>query len=460
MPMSKIGVRLKGVVRVWLAFVCELASVGTVASSFVLSLDACSDASRGGALQVSQTRIDPVDSVACQGCHDTHYQAWSLSMHAYAADDPIFVAMNARGQRETGGSLGDFCVRCHAPLALKSGATADGLNLAAVPAKLRGVTCLVCHGAALAADGSVEFTDDASMQGPIADPLHTPAHGSAYAVDLDRRQGQSVTLCGACHAVTNLHGLEVERTADEWRTTSYALPSTLRTCGRCHMAESTGAAATVPGAPVRPVHEHAMPGVDLGEGSPLQKKFVEQTLDPAISSKLCVVPAVDGVQLSVTLDNALVGHAWPSGATHNRRAWLELVAYTGADVAYSSGVVGPDEAVTASASPPLILLREQLFDDSGQPTFFMWNATTARSLLLAPATGDPLHSTQTAAVKVAANVDRVTARVRVRALDYDVVDALVASGDLAPSYARGLPTLSVAATVQEWTADRGAACLP
>jgi hypothetical protein len=203
-----------------------------------------------------------------------------------------------------------------------------------------------------------------------------------------------------------------------------------------------------------------MPGVDLGEASPPQKKLVQQILDPAISSRLCVVPAVDGVQLSVTLENALVGHAWPSGATHNRRAWLELVAYAGADVVYSSGVVGPDEAVTASASPPLVLLREQLFDDSGQPTLFMWNATTAHSLLLAPATGDPLHSTQTATVKVAANVDRVTARVRVRALDYDVVDALVASGDLAPSRALGLPTLSVAATAQEWTADRGAACLP
>jgi mono/diheme cytochrome c family protein len=332
--------------------------------------------------------------------------------------------------------------------------------LAAVPAKLRGVTCLVCHGAIALGDGSVEVVDDAVMQGPIEDPLSTPAHGSAYAVDRDRRQVQSVTLCGACHTVTNLQGLEVERTADEWRSTSYAQPNTLRTCGRCHMTESRGAAANVPGAPLRAVHEHAMPGVDLGAASPLQRKLVEQTLAPAISSKLCVVPAVDGVEVSATLDNALVGHAWPSGATHNRRAWLELVAYAGATVVYSSGLVSPDEAVTASPSAPLLLLRERLFDDSGQPTLFMWNATTGQSLLLEPAAGDPLHSTQTAAVKVPASVDRVTARVRMRPIDYDVVDALVASGDLAPSLAKGLPTLTVEATVQEWTADRGAACLP
>jgi hypothetical protein len=40
-------------------------------------------------------------------------------MHAYAAEDPVFLAMNARGQRETQGALGAFCVNCHAPLAVQ-----------------------------------------------------------------------------------------------------------------------------------------------------------------------------------------------------------------------------------------------------------------------------------------------------------------------------------------------------
>ena len=52
-------------------------------------------------------------------------------MHAYAAEDPVFLAMNQRLQRETGGALGDFCVRCHAPMAVREGATRDGLDLAA-----------------------------------------------------------------------------------------------------------------------------------------------------------------------------------------------------------------------------------------------------------------------------------------------------------------------------------------
>src|SRR5262245_2570979 len=51
----------------------------------------------------------------CAECHPKHYDEWSRSMHAYASDDPLFVAMNARGQREA--NIGPFCVKCHAPMA-------------------------------------------------------------------------------------------------------------------------------------------------------------------------------------------------------------------------------------------------------------------------------------------------------------------------------------------------------
>ena len=66
----------------------------------------------------------------CATCHADHFKQWSGSMHAYASDDPVFVAMNARAQRESKGAVGSFCVGCHAPLAVRTGATTDGLNLA------------------------------------------------------------------------------------------------------------------------------------------------------------------------------------------------------------------------------------------------------------------------------------------------------------------------------------------
>ncbi|MDP9033217.1 MAG: cytochrome c family protein [Myxococcota bacterium] len=419
---------------------------------------------RPGAEIAGQPRgeaLDRDDPLTCEGCHPAHYQGWALSMHAYASEDPIFRAMNARGQRDTGGALGDFCVRCHAPLAVARGATTDGRNLADLPAALGGVTCVVCHSAAGAGGASTGLGNDDVMRGPIADPVTTLAHRSVYSPAHDRDRPEAATLCGTCHAVTNGHGLEVERTIDEWRTTRYAQPASLRTCGRCHMPETPGLAADVLGAPVRAVHGHAMPGVDLGAASQMQRKLVQEMIDPSLSSKLCVVPNASGAQVSVTLTNALVGHAWPSGATNNRRGWAEVVAYAGGAIAYASGVVGANESVTASSSPPLLVFGEQLFDDRGAPTPFMWNAQSARSSLLLPAAADPLQAAQSAAVQIAATgVDRVTARVQLRAFDQDVADALVASGDLSRVVASQLPTLTVGATVLEWTADRGAACLP
>ena len=61
-------------------------------------------------------RADYAGSAACKDCHPKHYTQWSGSMHAYASDDPVFVAMNKRGQREA--QLGSFCLQCHAPMAV------------------------------------------------------------------------------------------------------------------------------------------------------------------------------------------------------------------------------------------------------------------------------------------------------------------------------------------------------
>jgi hypothetical protein len=85
------------------------------------------------------------DSKRCAQCHPKHYDEWSASMHAYAADDPVFLAMNQRGQEETSEQLGTLCVGCHAPLAVELGIQTDGLNLEQIPANLRGVTCYFCH---------------------------------------------------------------------------------------------------------------------------------------------------------------------------------------------------------------------------------------------------------------------------------------------------------------------------
>jgi hypothetical protein len=86
-----------------------------------------------------------MDPNNCLPCHADQFRAWSGSMHAYACEDPVFLAMNKRMQRETNGQAGTLCVGCHAPLAVRLGKTTDGLNLADLPTAFKGVTCYFCH---------------------------------------------------------------------------------------------------------------------------------------------------------------------------------------------------------------------------------------------------------------------------------------------------------------------------
>ena len=70
------------------------------------------------------TREELLKPETCKECHKEHYTEWSGSMHAYASKDPVFLAMNKRGQRETHNDLGKFCVNCHAPMAVQAGSAA------------------------------------------------------------------------------------------------------------------------------------------------------------------------------------------------------------------------------------------------------------------------------------------------------------------------------------------------
>src|SRR5690606_5213466 len=165
------------------------------------------------------------DPLTCSGCHEDHYREWAGSMHAYASKDPVFLAMNARGQRETNGALGDFCVRCHAPLAVATGATTDGLNLAELPDELQGITCVFCHSVtAVEGDNNnpLVLSEDGIMRGGIPDPIDGAPHGTEYSALHDRNRLESSTLCGACHDIVVPNGFHLERTFLEWRESLYS----------------------------------------------------------------------------------------------------------------------------------------------------------------------------------------------------------------------------------------------
>jgi hypothetical protein len=146
------------------------------------SLSGCADHDAKSATKYF-AREQLLDAETCRGCHSDHYREWAGSMHAYASQDPVFLAMNRRGQEETQGELGAFCVGCHAPLALREGATTDGLNLDQVPKALQGVTCYFCHNVDAVEgthDNPLHLSGDVTMRGGIRDARQNSAHASEF----------------------------------------------------------------------------------------------------------------------------------------------------------------------------------------------------------------------------------------------------------------------------------------
>lgn len=413
---------------------------------------------------VGQALQDPNN---CLPCHAEQFREWSGSMHAYASEDPVFVAMNQRMLRETNGASADFCVGCHAPMAVRLGLTKDGSNLAQLPTSAKGVTCYFCH-AADSVEGThnnpLHLADDGVMRGGIHDPVAAMPHRGAHSNLHDREMPESSGFCGACHDVVTPHGAKVERTFEEWKASLYAKPGQL-SCGKCHMEGRDGPAALVAGAPTRRLHDHSMPAVDIALtpffGADEQRRMVQDLLDQTLIVKLCVKQTPLGVTADVTLDNAFAGHAFPSGANQDRRAWVELVATDAAGATiFESGVVRDRTPASGLADPNHWLLRDRIFRADGTETHMFWEAASVEPAQLpAAVTNDPLdpafiHSV-TRSFALPAIPDRVALRVRMRPLDFDLLDDLVRSGDLDPAILDRVPTYELASGTREWTRDVG-----
>jgi hypothetical protein len=444
----------------------------------------CSDTPTSSASAVTSPALTPeqrLDPASCQPCHSSSYGEWSGSMHAYASDDPVFVAMNARFQRETGGRNPAFCVQCHAPMALRTGATSDGTNLGSLPPSLHGVTCVFCHSVDAVRgthDDPLDLADDGALRGAIADPRPAP-HGSLYSSIHDATRAESASLCGSCHDVETPSGVDVETTFLEWQGGVYSSdgPGQLLTCAGCHMPVRHAAATDAPGAPIRTVHDHTFAAADTAStpfpDAAAQQALVEMNLGSAIVARLCVsAPSpASGVQpadlaVTVTLDNAFVGHAWPSGASQDRRAWVELVASAGGQPVYQTGVVQDGQDVTQISDPDLWLFREELFDAQSNEVRMMWQAASTKVAAVPVAlTLDPTDPRYDHSVSktfdVPSGADQVTVRVRMTPIGLDVVDDLVASADLDPSYRANVPVYTMGGTTLTWTrAVDGSGCIP
>ncbi len=428
------------------------------------------------------------DPGTCMTCHPTHYDQWSGSMHAYASDDPVFLAMNKRGQREA--QLGTFCVQCHAPMAVALGLT-DGTDFdpTTLPPAARGITCYFCHDVeSIQADhnNGLVLALDQTMRGGAANPVHTPAHDSLNDPMMATATNNS-TMCGSCHDVITPapNNVPIERTYTEWQASLFANNDPMHhlplTCTGCHMISSTNVIADKPGldVPLRTngFHEHVWPGIDQAltpfPNTDVMAMDIARDLAPAVTiisptpitgppipGGICLNP--DGT-LTVRMVSIGPGHSWPTGAAQDRRAWLEVQAFD------ASNNLMLDTSVPAGQDPddpdPQLAsggdrFWDRTYKSDGTPAHFFWDVAAENTQLpaMVPPTlkvaitlmGD--HST-TATFNIAnfSMVDHITTKMRILPYSYGVLNDLVSSGDLDPSFVAMDQPLDIEGTERTWT---------
>jgi hypothetical protein len=442
------------------------------------------------------SREELMEPKACRSCHPGQYEEWAGSMHAYASRDPVFVAMNARGQEETGGKLGNFCVSCHAPMAVAEGLTTDGSNLSQLGDAYQGVTCYFCHNVE-AVEGShnnpLRLANDTVLRGPFHNPVSNTAHASTYSRLMDKDDPASARLCGACHDVVveaHVRGddmkdapdVALERTFLEWQATLFNqdVATGGLTCNGCHMPVSpVRTASAVGGAfPKRASRRHDFEGVDVAlvsfPGQQRQRLLTQQFLDSSLLAEVCV--SRDGL-LAITLENAS-GHHWPSGATFDRLAWLDVRAFDANGLVFEtqdpeasvplgviqdSGLASSSDSGDASAlrepgqevvKGPAPTLTETIVKTNGEPAHFFWEAARITSSTALPGviTRDPLSpdyhrerriwtlDTQ----QVSPNsLTEVRLTVKLRPIKLKVLEDLVTSGHLSLQIAGRMEAFSL-----------------
>jgi hypothetical protein len=429
---------------------------GALRSRGVIALALCLSACGS---KKSLTKAEAEDPLTCKQCHPRHYDEWSRSMHAYASEDPVFIAMNKRGQRASP-PIADFCIKCHAPVALLEGATMDGTNLASVPQKLHGVTCYFCHTADSVTgthNASLHLAGDVLMRGGIHDPVDNNVHDGAYSPIHDNVNPMSATLCGSCHDIVTHKGAALERTFAEWQTSVFATGSMGKeTCAGCHMNPRQGLAAeNVPGVKLRTVHSHVMAAVDTAltpfTESDTLKMEVASELQATVQAELCVETNPTN-RIIVILDNIGAGHRWPSGASQDRRLWVEVVAKKGGQTIYQSGVV-TSTMTPESADADTWLVRDCIYDETGKEVHMFWEAASVKpNQLPAPLTinrSDPRFFATHVSRRYPYTTDlpeipdEVTLRVRLQPIGLSVLDDLIAGGDLDSTLRAQMPTLDL-----------------
>jgi hypothetical protein len=222
--------------------------------------------------------------------------------------------------------------------------------------------------------------------------------------------------------------------------------------------------ASAPGltVPLRPLgrREHTFAAVDTAlipwPEMEAQRAAIDRDLKGVVAAKLCVLPTDE---ITVRLDNIGAGHMFPSGAAHDRRAWVELVAYGDNDVIlFKSGVVPADKDPEEINDRNMAQLWDRTYKADNSAAKFFWDIERFDTRLLKPAvtldSTDPRFDHATTfrypVSGIRTQIRRITMVVKLRPIPLALIDELKGDG-LSPSLRSMVPTLELSATKLTWT---------
>lgn len=203
-------------------------------------------------------------ALQCAKCHQKIYDEWRVSGHAYATVSPMFQRFEQLVQDLTRGTVGTFCLRCHAPIPTQLNHPRH-LSLLDGPHVFReGITCVACHRVVerygringerriepgnitdpivgnLGGDGIAAVLSDAEKWKVTIDPNDKRPRQAIHRGAIRFEQLSDSSYCAACHQVVVQPGIALEIVYQQYRSgPAYAKGIS---CQDCHMGIIPGKA--------------------------------------------------------------------------------------------------------------------------------------------------------------------------------------------------------------------------
>ncbi len=221
----------------------------------------------------------------CKECHEQIYNEWRSSSHAYASISPVFHKFDQKINDLAQGTVGTFCVRCHAGVGTVLNEPREMPLWERNKVSREGVTCISCHRI------NEEYNQVNAERRIIPGDIHQPMAGSSTGEGLEKvlkdkdfykvktssegpgkeihtsvfkfEQITKSEFCVSCHQVAVYPGIKLEVVWDQYRASPAAKNGV--SCQDCHMGKTPGVnagkeigpAAIISGTPINPERKHS-----------------------------------------------------------------------------------------------------------------------------------------------------------------------------------------------------------